>query len=256
MGPIIHFSENIKQAKRDLARDLYQNLRENCTVLEEIWEGSSLNHTEIRSLLATFLFKGNDVFKEVRVLSGGERARLVLAKLMQKKVNLLLLDEPTNHLDIESREALEEALLSFEGTVIAVSHDRYFIRKIAKNILNFEGNASVYEYRGDYDSFCEYRSRRETPILAATPTVQKESESQAVWEKQKKNKQEERKRKARIRKIEEEISASESRISEIDELAAAITSDYVKLQELYDEKARLESRCNELLEEWTVLEEV
>ncbi|MBR5295400.1 MAG: ABC-F family ATP-binding cassette domain-containing protein, partial [Clostridia bacterium] len=107
--------------------DQYQHLNENSTVLEEICNEGDLNHTEIRTLLAKFLFKGDDVFKEISVLSGGERARLVLAKLMQKKVNLLILDEPTNHLDIESREALEDAISSFEGTVIAVSHDRYFI---------------------------------------------------------------------------------------------------------------------------------
>ena len=233
--------------------DQYQHLNENSTVLEEIWDESDLNHTQIRSLLATFLFKGDDVFKEIRVLSGGERARLVLAKLMQKKVNVLLLDEPTNHLDIESREALENALLSFEGTIIAVSHDRYFINKIATRILSFKGDGVVFGYNGNYAS---YQSYSESVADAERGTKERESAPAANdWAEQKRKKQEERKRISRIQKIEKEISEAEDEIKRIDEAALNCSSDYVLLQELYTKRDVLQKKCDSLLEEWTLLEE-
>lgn len=233
--------------------DQYQHLNENSTVLEELWNESDLNHTQIRSLLATFLFKGDDVFKEIRVLSGGERARLVLAKLMQKKVNLLLLDEPTNHLDIESREALEEALLSFEGTIIAVSHDRYFINKIATRMLSFEGNGKIFEYNGSFADYTEYVSK--TRLSVSTQAQPEENFAKNDWELKKKQKQEERKKQNRIAKIESELEASEERIKQIDLEAEKLATDYVALQALYEEKEKLEKKCNDLLEEWTELED-
>ncbi len=231
--------------------DQYQYLNENSTVLEEIWSESDLNHTEIRSLLATFLFKGDDVFKETSVLSGGERARLVLAKLMQKKVNLLLLDEPTNHLDIESREALEDAILAFEGTVIAVSHDRYFIQKIATRLLSFNGNGITFQYNGNYADYKEYLSKSTANIIK---TSAEKPSSKNDWEIKKKQKQEERKRLSRIKRIEEEIESSENRIREIDKETETVSTDYVALQALYEEKNALEEKCILLLEEWEKLE--
>jgi ATP-binding cassette subfamily F protein 3 len=233
--------------------DQYQRLNDDSTVLEEIWDDSSLNHTQVRSLLATFLFKGDDVFKEIRVLSGGERARLVLAKLMQKKVNLLLLDEPTNHLDIESREALEEALLQFDGTVIAVSHDRYFVNKLANRILSFQGKGSVFCFEGAYRDYLNYRKTKDD--IAKSDSAPSSSSSVNQWEEQKRKKQEERKRQNRILKIETEIAKAEERIREIEEEAQTVSTDYVALQALYSEKEELESRCDSLLEEWSVLEE-
>lgn len=232
--------------------DQYQHLNENSTVLEELWSDNNLTHTEVRNLLATFLFKGDDVFKEISVLSGGERARLVLAKLMQKKVNLLLLDEPTNHLDVESREALEEALLAFEGTIIAVSHDRYFINKIATRMLSFEGNGKTFEYNGSFRDYSEYISQTRTPTA---PVLSHETSSKNDWELKKKQKQEERKRISRIAKIEEELEKSEARIREIDLESEKLATDYVALQALYEEKTALEEKCNKLLEEWSILEE-
>ncbi len=233
--------------------DQYQHLNENSTVLEELWNESDLNHTQIRSLLATFLFKGDDVFKEIRVLSGGERARLVLAKLMQKKVNLLLLDEPTNHLDIESREALEEALLGFEGTIIAVSHDRYFINKIATRMLSFQGGGQVFEYNGSFADYSEYVSKNK---VAETKIAQSSTNSpKNDWEQKKKQKQEERKKQARLAKIEAELEEAEARIRQIDQEAEKIATDYVALQALYEEKEKLEAKCNDLLEEWSTLED-
>ncbi len=234
--------------------DQYQHLNENSTVLEEIWEDSNLNHTQIRSLLATFLFKGDDVFKEIRVLSGGERARLVLAKLMQKKINLLLLDEPTNHLDIESREALENAILQFDGTVIAVSHDRYFIRKIATRILDFQGNGQLFSYMDGYDAF---QNHKNTQISHEKDvSVTEKSSAAEDWAEQKRKKQEERKRQARIEKIEKEIASMEERIRQIDLEAEKCATDYQLLSTLYSEKEDLQSKCDELLEEWSDLDDL
>ena len=232
--------------------DQYQHLNENSTVLEELWCESNLNHTQIRNLLATFLFKGDDVFKEIRVLSGGERARLVLAKLMQKKVNLLLLDEPTNHLDIESREALEEALLSFDGTILAVSHDRYFINKIATRLLAFKGNGMLFEYNGSFQEYSEYISKNANDPHKKVQAHN--SNTKNDWEIKKKQKQDERKKKARLEKIEREIEAAEDRIRRIDEETEKIATDYVALQALFEEKEALEKKCDELLDEWSTLE--
>lgn len=232
--------------------DQYQHLNESSTVLEEIWQDSELNHTEIRTLLATFLFRGDDVFKEIRVLSGGERARLVLAKLMQKKVNLLLLDEPTNHLDIESREALENALESFHGTIIAVSHDRYFIKKLATRILNFNGNGNLTLFNGNY---VDYKERGEGKASDVAEIKEASSATKMDYESAKRKKQEERKKNARLEKIQKEIEDAEQRIAEIDREMSSIRSDYVRLQALYDEKEQLSNRCDKLFEEWSALEE-
>ena len=230
--------------------DQYQHLNEQNTVLDEIWSDSDANLTQIRSLLATFLFRGDDVFKEIRVLSGGEKARLVLAKLMQKKVNLLLLDEPTNHLDIESREALEDALLAFEGTIIAVSHDRYFVNKIATRILAFEGSGKQFQFSGKFEDYQNYLLKTAEEEKKDGPSL---SAGQLNWELNKKKKQEERKRKNRIEKIEKEIEEAEEKIRLLDEEATKLGSDYVALQKIYEEKQELEEKCNALLEEWTGL---
>lgn len=132
---------------------IQENLNMDKTVIDEVWdEYPNLTQTQIRNALAVFLFKGEDVFKEIHKLSGGERARVELVKLMLKSVNLLIMDEPTNHLDIESREALENALSDYDGTMIMVSHDRYFINKLADRILYLTPNG-VESYSGDYDSF-------------------------------------------------------------------------------------------------------
>ncbi len=236
--------------------DQYQRLNENGTVLEEIWEDTDLTHTEVRKLLATFLFKGDDVFKEIRVLSGGERARLVLAKLMQKKVNLLLLDEPTNHLDIESREALENALLGFEGTIVAVSHDRYFINKIATSLLEFTGEEAldgnkVKEFKGTYAALLEYREKHKMPEKASG---QKKSAAGAGFAEQKRRKQEAQKRQHRIEKIEAEIAAAEERLVQIDNETEEAASDYIRLQALFEEKEALRQKIDALFAEWGELE--
>ncbi len=233
--------------------DQYQRLNESNTVLEEIWQDSDCNHTQIRSLLATFLFKGDDVYKEIRLLSGGEKARLVLAKLMQKKVNLLLLDEPTNHLDIESKEALEKAILQFEGTVIAISHDRYFIQKIASRILRFSGDGKIF-LDDKISSFNQDHRESAVQKEQSVSTSLAENQGENNYLQQKKKKQDERRRQNRLQKIEEELETAEKRIHEIDEEIPSVSTDYVALQKLYEEKESLQEKCDLLLEEWDRLE--
>jgi ABC-type multidrug transport system ATPase subunit len=175
----------------------------------------------------------------------------VLAKLMQKKVNLLLLDEPTNHLDIESREALENAILNFDGTVIAVSHDRYFINKLATRILSFQGEGKVFEFNGNYADFQAYSAE----IGKTDVKENKASSSGAIaWENKKKKEQIERKRLSRIKKIQQEIEKAEQRIAQIDAEVQKIATDYVALQALFEEKEKLEETSMILLEEWENLE--
>ena len=133
-----------------------QNLDPDKTVLNELWDDyPSITQTEVRNTLALFQFRGDDIEKSVSVLSGGERARLTLAKLILSRMNLLILDEPTNHLDIQSREALEGALSAFDGTIVAVSHDRYFIQKLATRILVLDP-AGCVDYHGNYAEYLAY----------------------------------------------------------------------------------------------------
>ena len=237
--------------------DQYQFLHDDKTVLEEIWDECALTQTELRSLLASFLFRGDDVFKKVAVLSGGERARLSLAKLMQKKVNLLILDEPTNHLDVESREVLEDALASFEGTIIAVSHDRYFIKKLATRILSFEGEAlspeeRVFCFNGDYEAYLAYR--RDNPVSPMEKEETKKADG-AVKEEKKHRDKDDRRRAAEIRKIEAQIAQLEDEIGEIDRFIGENAADYQKLQTLYQSRTEKSEACDRLWERWSALEE-
>ena len=203
--------------------------------------------TQIRNALAVFLFKGEDVFKEIHKLSGGERARVELVKLMLKSVNLLIMDEPTNHLDIESREALENALSDYDGTMIMVSHDRYFINKLADRILYLTPNG-VESYRGDYDSFVA----RET-----VKTEQKtESAGHLDYKEQKRLEAEKRKTLNRFAKVEDEISNKESEVEELSkELENSdIATDYVKAGEITDKITELQDKIESLMEEWERLQ--
>lgn len=226
-----------------------QNLSEDKTVIDELWDSyPSLTQTEIRNALALFLFKGEDIFKEIRVLSGGEKARITFAKLMLSKYNLLFLDEPTNHLDIMSREVLEDALDKFDGTILAVSHDRYFIKKLASRILAFE-SGGVRDYIGTYEDYLSYVSR------FAQKTASTESEEAAVTESKKqymKSKQEsaEKRRVAsRIKKSREEIATIEKRLDEISSEIDENQSNSAVLSKLYSESEELETRMMTLMEE-------
>ncbi len=220
-----------------------QNLSPDNTVLDELWnEYSSMTMTEVRSALALFRFCGDDVMKKVSVLSGGEKARLTLAKLMLSKVNLLILDEPTNHLDIASRETLEEAILAFKGTVIAVSHDRYFIKKLATRILRIEDRGcTVYEH--GYEHYLEkVKDAVKTSSVTASASTGKEEFMQ-----RRENKAQERKRERDIAKTEGEIEETEKRINEIEErMSGELATDYSALMEAEKERQTLEERLEEL----------
>ncbi|MBE6650859.1 MAG: ABC-F type ribosomal protection protein [Ruminococcaceae bacterium] len=213
-----------------------QNLVPSNTVLDELWnEYSSMTMTEIRSALALFRFCGDDVMKKVSVLSGGEKARLTLAKLMLSKVNLLILDEPTNHLDIASRETLEDAIANFKGTVIAVSHDRYFIKKLATRILRLEDRGcTVYEH--GYEHYLEkIRGDVKNTEVRTSATSNKDEYIQR------------REAKAKERKREKDISNTEAKIEEIEKnlgeleekMSGELAADYTALMEAEKERQAL-----------------
>lgn len=218
------------------------------TAIDEIWdEHKDFNETMVRSALAMFLFKGEDVFKKIGELSGGEKARIALLKLMLTKSNLLLLDEPTNHLDIRSREALEKALLSYDGTVLTVSHDRYFINKLATRIVRFYDDG-IKNFDGNYDDYCaSLESEKE-----AVQTVKKEKLSQNDYKLRKEMKSEHRRLQTAIKKCEEEIEKNEEETLLLTEELSLpeVASDYEKVTTLTSKLNSLKSRLDELMEEW------
>lgn len=230
------------------------------TIFEEISDDyPELNNTKIRNILAAFLFTGDDVFKLIGDLSGGERGRVSLAKLMLSEANFLILDEPTNHLDIVSREILERALNDYTGTVLYVSHDRYFINQTATRILDLV-NQQFVNYIGNYDYYLEKKDIL-TPSSSASNTAAVESapvsESKLSW-------QEQKEAQARLRKIQNEYNKTEKRISELEDRAAEIDNlmtleevytNSVKCQELAKEKSSIEEELEELFEKWEELGE-
>ena len=225
-----------------------QNLDEENTVLDEPWNAyPTLTETEIRNTLALFLFRGQDIEKEVRVLSGGERTRLTLAKLILSKMNLLILDEPTNHLDIESREALENALKAFDGTIIAVSHDRYFTRQLATRFVDLGDGGR--DFRGGYDDYMAWREARGDDLPAVlNATV--ESAPKDEYAERKRSNAERRKLEKRKAEIAREIAKLEKRIADIDDLLfGEAATDYIRAAELTDEKTVAEDRLMQLYEE-------
>ena len=239
-------------------------LHDDKTIFEEISDDyPSLNNTQIRNTLAAFQFTGDDVFKEIRSLSGGEKGRVSLAKLMLSEANFLILDEPTNHLDITSKEILEEALNSYSGTVLYVSHDRYFINQTASRILELV-NQTFVNYIGNYDYYLE--KKEELTRAYSTPGSQagssgsssaQVSESKLSWQEQKEQQAKERKRKNDLKRTEEEISRLEDRNSQIehDLTLEEVYSNSVKCQELSTERAENETRLEELYELWEELAE-
>ena len=247
-----------------------QLLSDEKTVFGEIRDAyPAMTDTAIRNTLALFLFTGDDVFKQVSALSGGERGRLSLAKLILSPCNLLILDEPTNHLDIVSKEVLENALETYEGTLLFVSHDRYFINRIADRILELE-DKTFNDYRGDYEYYLEQKGRKvaaadapgsaraETGASPAkgTPPVQV-SASKEDWQRKKDLEAARRKRLSDMKKAEDEISRIEERIAEIDELLTKeeIYTDNTRCMELTGEQNSLRKRSDELFELWSSLEE-
>lgn len=232
------------------------------TIFDEISDDyPSLTNTEIRNMLAAFLFTGYDVFKLIGDLSGGERGRVSLAKLMLSEANFLILDEPTNHLDIASKEILEHALNDYTGTLLYVSHDRYFINQTATRILDLV-NQKFVNYIGNYDYYLEKKEEltaaytseansSDSSSPASTP-----SENKLSWQEQKEAQAKERKRQNELRKTEERITALEERDSEIDQLMMKeeIFTNSVKCQELAQEKAAIAEELETLYEKWEELE--
>jgi ATP-binding cassette subfamily F protein 3 len=211
------------------------------------------NDTELRCALALFMFKGDDVFKEISTLSGGEKARVALCSLMLKRDNFLLLDEPTNHLDLASREIVEEALEQFEGTILAVSHDRYFINRIAQRILYFEGK-ELKELIGNYDSYLEARARQNEEKERVQKTV---GWGGAAYKQQKEEA-------ARVRKLMTQIAKVEQEIEELDTLARDIenrlchpenSQDFELMMKLSGELEDVKAKSLGAMELWEKLNE-
>ena len=239
----------------------HQLLHMEKTLMEEISDVyPDMTNTEIRNVLASFLFTGDDVFKRVSDLSGGERGRLALARLMLSKANFLILDEPTNHLDIVSKEILEEALRNYTGTVLYVSHDRYFINQTATRILELK-NQTLINYIGNYDYYLE-KVEELTKVYSSAPTPAASqsavpSSSKEDWARRKEEQALARKRQNELKKTEERISLLEERSAEIDALMTQeeVFTDVQKCTELSQEKADLLSELDGLYEKWEELSE-
>ena len=227
------------------------------TIFEEISdEYPYLTNTEIRNVLAAFLFTGDDVFKPIHTLSGGERGRVSLAKLMLSEANFLILDEPTNHLDIVSKEILEQALNRYTGTVLYVSHDRYFINQTATRILDLTNQAMV-NYIGNYDYYLEKKDELTQIYAPETVVVTEESSSTSKldWKQQKEEQARQRKRENELKKTEQEIEKLESRDKEIDEEMALpeVSVNVAECIRLSKEKAEIAEKLEILYEKWEEL---
>lgn len=239
----------------------HQVLHMEKNLMEELSDAyPNLTNTEIRNILAAFLFTGDEVFKRIGDLSGGERGRVSLAKLMLSKANLLILDEPTNHLDITSKEILEQALNRYTGTVLFVSHDRYFINRTATRILNLTGETLV-NYLGNYDYYLEkcqeltevYVKPKEGVMSAASG--KEESDTKQDWKQQKAQEARKRKHASELKKAEEAIEETEGRIAELEEAFQdlAIATNSARLGELHREYDDLQRQLEDLYQQWEAL---
>ncbi|EOS78535.1 hypothetical protein C819_00135 [Lachnospiraceae bacterium 10-1] len=230
------------------------------TLFDEISDAYPyLSNTEIRNTLAAFLFTGDDVFKRIDNLSGGERGRMSLAKLMLSESNFLILDEPTNHLDITSKEILEDALNAYEGTVLYVSHDRYFINRTASRILDLS-EGRLINYLGNYDYYLEKKADLSDSSLSNAASPKKEepvSETKLNWQAQKEAQAKQRKKENDLRKCEEAISSLEGKLSEIDAAMTLpeIATDVAKLQELTKNQEEINTQLALLYDQWETLAE-
>jgi len=235
---------------------MQQNLDLSKTALDEVWDTfPNMTQTEVRSALASFLFKGDEVFKPLSKMSGGERARVSLLKLMLKGSNFLLLDEPTNHLDASSREELEKTLLDYSGTMLIVSHDRYFINKIADRILLLTNNG-VKEYLGNYDYYLERTTAEKSGAVPTENNKDKKEKTQNDYFLQKQKQSEERKRQTKLKKAEAEIERLDEEIAKTQELLSSeeVAADYEKLMELSKLLEDLQKQQEEQYEIWEELE--
>jgi ATP-binding cassette subfamily F protein 3 len=234
----------------------HTTLNESLTLVEEIAEDfPTMEMRKIRNLLASFLFTGDDVFKQVGTLSGGEKGRLSLAKLMLAKGNFLLLDEPTNHLDMISKEVLEKALRHYTGTILFISHDRYFINRVATKVWELD-QERIKEYHGSYDYYIEKKEEENASDMVNISENPNASENKQNWERMKQQQKDERKLQNQIDELEAKITSIETRMEAIDEELTheEIFSNYEKSSALMKEKNSLEVELEEKLNKWESLQ--
>ena len=225
------------------------------TIIDEIWEDNKqLTQTSLRTMLGAFLFEGEEVFKKISTLSGGERARVAILKLILSNANLLLLDEPTNHLDIDSKEVLEEALSSYTGTIFTISHDRYFLNTVVDKVLVLDENG-ITEYLGNYDYYIE--KKKQVQEMNTVEVIEEKTKTQLKEEKRKEREQREAEKKNRVKRqnIEKEIEETEAKIAEMDVLLCKeeVYSNPEKSKDVSLQKASLEEKLSALYEEWESL---
>lgn len=255
----IHHGSNVSIGYYDQQQ---AELNSNKKVLNELWdEYPHKPEKEIRTVLGNFLFSGDDVLKIVSSLSGGEKARLALAKLMMEKANFLILDEPTNHLDLDSKEVLENALIDYPGTILFVSHDRYFINRIATKVFELE-STGLTEYLGDYDYFIEKKLEQEeletlNAQLAPQQKVETIASDKKGYQQDKEAKKLERQRKRRIEEIETSIEELETTAIELEELLCdpEIFQDHQRVGELNEQLEKTKHEIEQLMDEWAELSE-
>ncbi|MFE8703975.1 ABC-F family ATP-binding cassette domain-containing protein [Cytobacillus sp. FJAT-54145] len=256
----IHYGSNVGIGYYDQEQ---AKLTSNKRVLNELWDDYPLkNEKDIRTILGNFLFSGDDVLKIVSSLSGGEKARLALAKLMMQKANFLILDEPTNHLDLDSKEILENALIDYPGTILFVSHDRYFINRIATKVLELSNN-KVAEFLGDYDYYIEKKLEQEElkALESKANSLNSSSASHSLektnYQQDKEAKKLERQRKRRIEELEDLIANLEVEIEQYEELLCQpeVFQDHEKVLEINQKNENAKEKLDQLMEEWTELAE-
>lgn len=240
------------------------DLNSNKTVLGELWDDYPLiDEKDIRTILGNFLFSGEDVLKPVSTLSGGEKSRLALAKLKMQKANLLILDEPTNHLDIDSKEVLESALVDFPGTIVFVSHDRYFINRIADQVAEMQADG-IKVYLGDYNYYLEKKAEEEElkqlklqEQQTANDTASNSSAKRRSFAEEKQRQRDERKKQRKIEELEARIEEKETAIADLEQKMTQpeIFDDHKKTLELNEELSSLQTELDNLMDKWARLEE-
>ena len=236
----IRFGSHVEMAYYDQE---HESLNYNKTIFDEISDCyPRMTNQEIRSTLAMFNFRGDDVFKDIAMLSGGERGRVVLTEVLLKQANFLILDEPTNHLDISSKEVLEEALRSFEGTILFISHDRYFINKIATRVIEVQKDQCL-SYNGNYDDYLNQK----TPVVETTQKIVTEAKQRQIIDKKTKNE---------IKKLERTIDSLEKEINSLKEelTSEEVMNNYKKYNEITDSIDEKEMELMEIMEKWEQLQ--
>ncbi|MGP4108036.1 ABC-F family ATP-binding cassette domain-containing protein [Virgibacillus sp. L01] len=252
----IHVGTNVQIGYYDQEQ---QTLSSSKTVLDELWDDyPAVDEKDIRTVLGNFLFSGDDVLQSVYSLSGGEKARLSLAKLMMQQANFLVLDEPTNHLDIDSKEVLEAALMEFPGTIIFVSHDRYFINKITDQVVEMQQDGATV-YLGDYDYYIEKKQEEAEieKLQQTTEVVHTQDQRKNKFKEEKMIRSEERKRQRRIDELESLIENLETELATIEQQMTEpeVFQDHEKSLELTKQTSKLKQEIEQFMEEWTALQE-